>query len=220
MFEYLRDARDRVLFQDLPILMTPRFGVLDPLDYGQQRLLAARQGVFLEARTRALHLILPVAQAIMPLPYGSLRAKVELAGGPLPYALYDKMRAAAVATLPHEWAGAVVYTPGTGYELIEPTPESVSAGHVRYRTEGIPDERLVLDIHSHGYGAAYFSLTDDASDRQGGVYLASVLGRCVDYDSIRVVTRIVVHGRFFPVTWTPWEAGPGGGAIDRLERAP
>ena len=106
---------------------------------------------------------------MISLTYGPLRANVEFAGGPLPYALYERMREAAIAALPHEWAGAVVYTPEVGYERVEPTPERVSAGPVRYRTEGISDERLVLDIHSHGAGTACFSPTDDISERQEGI---------------------------------------------------
>ncbi|MEE4377378.1 MAG: PRTRC system protein A [Candidatus Competibacteraceae bacterium] len=206
MLDYLSDPRDRVLLNATPCLMAPRFGQLPPVAVGTHRFVAAASGLFVQARTRALAVTLKVADTI-PLPYGDLQESVTLAGGRLPLALYARMRAAALAAVPLEWAAAVVYDHDAAtYRLVEPVVESVSRGHIRYSTASLPDDDLVLDIHSHGHGQAYFSATDDVSDRKGGTYIACVLGCCGAASTVEVVTRLVVKGIFFPVPWTPWDS--------------
>lgn len=196
------NPRDRALFAATPMLMAPRFGLLPTLEIGQHRFVAGANGIFVQARSKALSVTFKVARTPR-LPYGELREKVELAGGRIPVSLWEKMRKKAVACAPKEWAGVVVYENGA-YRLVEPEVESASGAHIRYRTEAYDDEAVALDVHSHGHGEAFFSGTDDESDR-GGFYIACVLGNCRSASEITVRTRIAVRGIFYNVEWTPWE---------------
>lgn len=200
---YLTDPRDRAVCGLTPTLMAPRFGELAPVPVGQYRFVAAANGLFLQARSKAMAVTLRVGDTVR-LPYGEMQESVELYGGPVPGELAREMMGRAVSSCPNEWAGVVVYEPGSGkYRLIEPEVESVSGAHVRYRTDAIDPECVVLDVHSHGDGRAFFSSVDDKSD-QYGLYIASVLGHCERTDTITVCTRIVVNGIFYEVPWVPW----------------
>ncbi len=211
MADTVLDPRDRALFCATPMLMAPRFGVLPELCVGEHRFVAAANGIFVQARSKALAVTLKVARAPR-LPYGELRESVELAGGRIPVSLWEAMRTKAVARAPKEWAGVVVYE-GDAYRLIEPEVESVSGAHIRYRTEEYDDEAVALDVHSHGHGNAFFSDTDDESDR-GGFYIACVLGNCRSVTGVSVKTRIALRGIFYNVEWTPWDMGAADGQKD------
>lgn len=196
------DSRDRALFAATPMLMAPRFGVLPTLRVGEHRFVAASNGIFVQASSKALAVTLKVARTPR-LPYGELRESVELAGGSIPVALWEQMQNKAVASAPKEWAGVVVYENGA-YRLIEPEVESISGAHIRYCTQAYDDEAVALDVHSHWHGEAFFSSTDDESDR-GGFYIACVLGNCRSESGVTVKTRIAVRGIFYNVEWTPWD---------------
>ena len=140
----------------------------------------------------------------MPLPYGPVNEVVALRGGHLPLDLFETAVARSVELCPEEWAGLVLWDSTAGaYRLVEPAVETRSATGVRYSLSGIDQSRVVVDLHSHGKGEAYFSGIDDTSDAHG-VYLASVLGRCRDTASVTLATRIVVNGMHFDVPWSPW----------------
>lgn len=207
--DYLADPRDKAILSATPTLMMPLFGPLPPVDMHRQRFVIAEDGVYLQARTPALDLCIRVSTTPQPYPYGSLGEWVCLPLGPLPYALYEEMRDRAVSVCPREWAGVVTYDPAKGYILHEPSIESASASHIRYSTTEYADEYRVLDIHSHGRLDAFHSRDDDKSDRQGGVFLSTVLGHCDSPETVISTTRLVVNGRFFRVAWSPWEPCAG-----------
>jgi PRTRC genetic system protein A len=201
---YLADPRDRAIFAATPTVTAPRFGVLAPVPVGQHRFVLAANGLFVQARTATLDLTLRVSDTVR-LPYGVMEEKVVMVAGRLPRELFQAMRQKALAAHPREWAGVVLFDPAFGgYRLVEPEVESVSSGHIRYRTGAYDDALLVCDVHSHGHHGAYFSGTDDASD-QHGIYIASVLGRCGAGHTLESCSRIVIHGLFIDVAWTPWE---------------
>jgi PRTRC genetic system protein A len=201
--EYLPSARDRILFAQTPMLMMPRHGELAPLPIGRRRYVAAADGIYVQARHRALDLTLRLVQ--VGLPYGVLSQRVELAGGLLPCALHQRITEHALLHFPKEWAGLVHWSDAAQrYELTIPDTIDASAGHIRYLSHSIDPERLVLDVHSHGAFPAFFSSVDNQSD-QYGIYFASVFGCCQSTDSLTVVTRLVVDGHFFELDWHPWE---------------
>lgn len=199
-FNYLTDPRDRALLAATPTLMAPRFGRLPPVEVGQHRFVVGANGLFVQARTKAMDVTLRIASTPM-LPYGALQENVSLAGGPLPYRLYREMVERACRASPTEWAGVVVYD-GREYRLIEPVLDEASLGSITYRTSAYDDEAVALDIHSHGRGDSFFSETDNQSDT--GIYLAAVLGRCHSPESVTVKVRVVVRGIFYAVAWVPW----------------
>lgn len=200
----LKDPRDLAFFSAVPMLVAPRFGALDPVSVGRHRFVAATDGIYLQARTQGLDVCLHVGETVR-LPYGTLREYVHLNGGPIPASLVNDMKSRAVAAVPQEWAGVILYHPNSGYQLVEPTVTEVSRHRVGYKTASYEDEYPVLDVHSHGRGNAFFSRDDDESD-QYGIYLAVVLGHCDSNDTITARCRVVVHGIFYNVDWVPWTA--------------
>lgn len=202
--QYLSDPRDQALCGLTPTIMAPRYGDLPSPLHGVHRYIIAANGLFLQAHTRALEVCIKVADT-PALPYGPMNEYVRMARGKVPYSLYEQMCTRATKTSPQEWAGVVVFDPSTNeYRLTEPTVESAGPGHVTYRTGDYDDDCLLLDVHSHGIGVPYFSATDDLSD-QRGIYISTVLGHCQTIGSITSVSRVVVNGQFFPVSWVPWE---------------
>lgn len=167
--------RDTALQASLPVLCVPHDSGLPPLEAGQRRLLLASDGVYLQARSLVMLASVRIAQA--ELPYGPHAQAVVLTNGQIPAALISEAAQAARATPEKEIAAAVLWEQGA-YRLVFPEVISADAGHVSYRDQ-LDDAHLVLDLHSHGRGGAYFSPTDDESDRsRPGPYIAAVFGRC------------------------------------------
>jgi len=196
--------RDAILLAATPTLMAPRFGRLDELAVGGRRYVAARDGWYLEARSPVVSACVRLAQAPRPLPYGTVEPYVHLAGGLLPRELLFEFLAEACAAAPQEWAAGVVYSPANHrYERVGLEVVSASDGHITYRMPDDDSDRLVLDIHSHGHGPAFFSRVDDASDLHG-VYIASVLGHCTCPEAVQCVSRLVIDGYTFDLDWHPF----------------
>jgi PRTRC genetic system protein A len=168
--------RDLAVQSALPALPVPLDSPLPPLLLGQRRLLLAADGLYLDLVAPTLSATLRLA--LTPLPFGPVQQQVSLHHGPLPAAHLRALAERASATPDREIAGAIVWTAGQGYRVVVPEILSASASHVSYR-DTLDDTGLLLDVHSHGRGAAYFSPVDDASDNaRPGPYLAAVLGRC------------------------------------------
>lgn len=208
--DYLKDSRDRAILGSTPTLMQPLYGELPPVDHYRHRFVLARDGLYLQARTPALSVCLRVTgEVLCPFPYGELQESVQLTAGKIPYSLYMEMSKRALAANPTEYACLALYDKDNNeYRLHEPGVVSASPGHIDFTTGGYDPESVVLDLHTHGEGEAFFSPTDDHSDGQGGIYFASVLGRCQSSETMTAATRIVVNGIFYPVPWTPWELAP------------
>lgn len=192
---------DAVLLGQTPALMMPRFSSLPELAPGCRRYVIARDGLYVQARSRSLLLALRVEEFQSPLPYGDLVESVQMVGGLIPYSLYADLQRQAVAACPDEWAAFVVYD--GKYHIVLPEVVDSSGGHISYRLDGIDESQIVLDIHSHGQFDAFFSETDDRSDNHG-IYFASVLGRCHG-ENIICKSRIVIDGWHRDINWHPWE---------------
>lgn len=171
----LLSARDKALQAALPALPVPHDSDLPALPAGQRRLLLAADGLYLQARSSVMQVSVRVATATLP--YGPHQQQVILSHGPVPASLVREAARLASATPDKEVAAAVVWKEGA-YRLEVPEVISAGAGHVSYH-DRLDDDALVMDIHSHGAGRAFFSSTDDASDlARPGPYLALVLGCC------------------------------------------
>lgn len=190
---------DTVLFAATPLVPAPRFGTVDALPVGAKRILGAADGVYVEARTHAWDVCARIADC--PLPYGPLLPRLRCPAGPIPAALVQEFIAVACAHPDREVAAAIVLAPDDSqFSLIWPEIESSSAGHVRYIDDAIDDDRLLLDLHSHAGHAAYFSRTDDASDRsRKGPYLAAVVGRCGEPQP-ELAVRLVLSPYLIPLS--------------------
>lgn len=171
----LLSPRDKALQAALPTLPVPHDSDLPALKPGQRRLLLAADGLYLQARSSVMQVSVRVASSTLP--YGPHQQTVIFTHGPVPASLLRNAAQLASATPDKEVAAAVVWKDGR-YQLELPEVISAGAGHVSYRDQ-LDDDTLVMDIHSHGKGPAFFSSTDDASDlARPGPYLAICLGRC------------------------------------------
>jgi PRTRC genetic system protein A len=185
------EPMDRVVLGQCPMVMAPIHGDLVGCEPGQRRLVAAEDGVWVEARTEGIHF--RGRLACVPMPYGRIDGFCRLAGGMIPAAMREEIFSRARETA-EEVACVVVWSRSARqYCLIWPDVGSASAGHITYSSWADTDDlSLVVDIHSHGFGAAYFSRIDDESDR--GIYephLSVVLGRC-DQPEFEIATRFCV----------------------------
>lgn len=195
---------DAVLFAATPLVPAPRFGSISPVAQGQKRLLGAQRGLYIEARTYAWDVCVPVAA--VPMPYGDVRSRIRCTAGPIPRHFLLAFIAQAQAHSEREIAAAIVLNPDGAFELIWPKVEAFSSGHIRYSDTDIDDDRLVVDLHSHARSRAYFSHQDDESDlSRRGPYLAMVVGRCGDAD-VEIASRLVLPPYLQPLSHSDLKA--------------
>lgn len=187
------NALDKNLQSLFPTVMVPRFEPLAQMTANGQRLLAAKDGLWLEVRRSWLHLRLPLSSSPIPLPYGTLEATVQFAFGQELLPLIRRFEREARAAFPLEHAAWLVWDAASerlDYESVRIT--SQGRGYVRYERPGERPGRLpCVDLHSHGAFPAGFSATDDTDDDD--TKLAIVFGNC---DLIRpsVAARLCVQG--------------------------
>lgn len=182
------DARDAILYATCPLVPAPTLAPFEPLGAPGKRLIAARDGMYLEARSHALHCLQRVAE--FPTPYGLVSPFLRLLAGPVPAAMIREIARQSLSASPFEIA-FIIHREAEQYVLHTPQPISASAGHVTYADERDPD-RLVLDIHSHGAGRAFFSVTDDQSDlSRQGPYIAGVIAPRLEPAKTRMTFRLV-----------------------------
>ncbi|NKE70225.1 PRTRC system protein A [Candidatus Manganitrophus noduliformans] len=174
------NAKDEILQTRLPTVMVPVFEPLPVLKAGETRLLMAEDGLWIEAEGDFGHFRRPLWKSRRKLPYGQVEIASELRCGPIPRKLVERF-----AELANEWtewgcetAAWITWGPNVGWELLEPEILIRAAVSVRYTWPDLgPDTALVVDLHSHGIGSAFFSPTDDQSDL-GFPHYSLVLGRC------------------------------------------
>jgi PRTRC genetic system protein A len=117
--------------------------------------------------------------------------------GRIPKWILDGMVEKAKQHSPKEWAGLVVWDRHQErYSLYEPTVIAAGVGHISYQNI-LPNEFvLVMDVHSHGILPAFFSETDNLSDR-AGFYIAGVIGSCL-LEAPTMASRLVINGQLLP----------------------
>ena len=170
----------------------PRAGLI--YDY-----LLAGDGVWLAAENSALRVRAPVAPAaIRGLP--ALGGACELRHGRLPAAIWEACVAVTrgVAACRHEILLLAIHGPG-GYRLIVPEDQRATATRVVYTPPVLAvGEAIALALHSHHTMPAFFSATDDADERDLGLY--AVVGRLL-CDRPEVIVRAGAYGHWLPVPW-------------------
>jgi len=197
--DYLDDPRDRVVLGETPALMQPLFGKsLPPPESGKHRFVCGHDGLYIEAQNEVIGARIRVSESSIKLPYGAVnQTGIHLKQGRIPKWILDGMVDKAKQHSPKEWAGLVVWdTNQERYSLYEPTVITAGVGHISYQNV-LPDELvLVMDVHSHGNLPAFFSGTDNRSDR-AGFYIAGVIGSCL-LEAPMMASRLVINGQFLP----------------------
>ena len=202
---FYSDSRDVALIDATPIVAAPIYGTLTPVAIDTYRFVMAADGLYIEARSRALA-IRSHLTTTFGMPYGWVFPMVDLVAA-IPASMHADVLACLQRQLPNEGACGVVFNHDTGaYELVEPVINHQSSSHIDYQRIAEDASRtLVVDVHSHGHHEAYFSEIDDDDDIDG-IYLAVVFG----FDGSKLntpshVTRLVIYGHQIDVDWLPWE---------------
>lgn len=199
---------DTVLHQSFPSVMVPAREPVAPMGAAGERLLVAGDGVYLEILRPWIRAVRRIArfEGRMAIPYGRVIEATELLCGPVDPCLIAAFYRMAHAAVPDETGAWIVWDAVTGLFRLVPLPSlSSGPGHLVYERPALREgEHVVVDCHSHGTGAAFFSRTDDQDDRHD-VKFAFVLGHCDQRPSS--VLRICLKGRFermdnLPQAWT------------------
>lgn len=158
---------DMILQEACPTLMVPKYGKLEPLSESGYRYLSASDGLWIEVKRPWLSLVWPVAQQNeFAMPYGSLEKKIQLSFDKISKELTDLFLADATAALPNEFGGWLIWDKIEQILKYQPL-KSIEAGpdHLKVERIDLADhESLAVDLHSHGYGNAFFSPIDDVDD--------------------------------------------------------
>ena len=196
------DARDIALQHSAPVVVVPRYGEFEPMTGNGHRFLVTGDGLWLEARRPWMYLRMPlVCQRDVPMPYGFVGRELSLAFGKIPRRLVFEFFRYAAVRCPDECVGWIVWNARTGDMRLERLEElSTGCSHVHYTRPILDeDEHLVVDIHSHGYLAAFFSSEDDRDDR-GEFKIAGVVGNC-DRERCSTTFRLCANGLFLPLAF-------------------
>lgn len=190
------DPRDAVLFGAFPLLPAPRFGSLPDIAPGSKRLVLGSDGLYLEVRSTAMHARLRLSEVRTP--YGEVTEFIRPTGGPLPSRWIGELAALAIEGGTLEVAAGIVLD-GDDWAVQVPPMESSSESHITYH-DVFDDDRLLIDMHSHGALPEYFSSTDNASDLgRKGPYIAVVLGRCDSRETLKSAMRFVCAPYLIPL---------------------
>lgn len=211
MKEEAQAAMNAALLSTLPVTICPPSGGLPGFATSDEacRLVVANDGVWLQARTAALQAAIKVYSRgpynLPTTPFGAVAQGgedilVEYLRTP-DFDWLGRFLREARRHWPNECAGFVIYD-GTfdAWRLAVTENYSVSKGHVHYRPPSLSNsEIVVMDLHSHGGGASFFSSADDEDDQTdaGSLKLAFVLGR-VHTEQIEIASRLVAFGCIGP----------------------
>ena len=194
-----QDKRDAILHAACPMVVAPTFGQFEPMQVPGKRMVAARDGIYLEARSAALHWLLLVSE--VPLPYGVVKPFLRAINGPVPSRMFYDIADRSLQASPAEIAFGIQSMQDGSYELKVPVVISANASHVTYH-DSFEADHLVFDIHSHGQADAFFSGTDDESDLSRlGPYIAGVIAPRTTYASTRMSFRAVCAPFLIPLEW-------------------
>jgi PRTRC genetic system protein A len=174
------DQRDEVIQTVTPLVAVPSFAHLAHLHEVGQRYLVGRYGLMLEVRRPWFHGLWPTGtKAKGTYPYGDTKPFMKLLCGPLPMEFLQRFEREAASWSPSEHATWITWHEVTGVWTYRELKVSQRGPHcIQYERPTLEeDEHLVLDLHSHGDGHAFFSPQDDADDL-GEVKIAGVLGKC------------------------------------------
>lgn len=174
----------------------------------------ALNGVFIQAQGPLLSVTVRVAPGLIR-GLAPLDEEIKLHYGLVPSSLMDLALLGFRSIKTTELYLAIVWDEtgpgGAGhYALRRPFQEATPAS-VRY----LPAPKTVVDMHSHGDLAAFFSSTDDADEQ--GLKLYIVAGK-VHQGPVELNMRVGVYGYFAPLTWPEvFDSTPPAGIVFKGE---
>lgn len=199
------DPRDVALQSTCPVVTMPRYGLLPDMPNGQ-RVIVAANGVFVQIKLDWLDCVQRLMPCLpgMPLPYGQVQERVTFSFGVLPIRLIEAFVEHGRRALPNEAAAALVYSRRTrGLRLVLCEALRSSPARIDYRLPALTDDETVaVDLHTHGYGAPFWSSADDRDDQ--GIKVAGVFG-CLHHERPSAEFRLVLNGMYRALPH-PWQA--------------
>ncbi len=212
------NRNDQLLQQHLPILMVPKYEPLSPLRENASRFLMSEKGLWIESRTPWGLFRKPLFESPRALPYGQVKEEIGLSCGAIPLTLVEQfaVQAHQVSKTGLETAAWIIWSEKSGWSYLDLNMTEQSPGSVQFTWPKLAaDQHLVLDMHSHGIGPAFFSPTDNTSD-QGMAHFSLVLGQCDKGSApseVQSAIRLCLSGFFF-------ELDPKEAWIRRLKGQP
>lgn len=171
-------ALDRAMHTITPVLPVPLHGEFTPMATPGHRFLVASNGLFMELKRSWLHAIWPIAaDTDVAKPFGALTKHVTLEFGVIPAWIKDTLAKEAAAAGNIEIAAWVIWNSLTrSLEYRSCGTIEASSAKINYERPRLLDhESLVIDLHSHGFGPAFFSSTDNEDDKDE-VKISGVIG--------------------------------------------
>jgi PRTRC genetic system protein A len=190
---------DQAILKAFPLLNAPRAGDLPEATQNGMRYIVGNDGIWRAIDLPWVRMVHKVAESILPLPYGAVGERIEFLCGPLPREHIRQFVADAREAAPTEIAAALIWSEHTGqWRYARREAITASAARIEYREVSLEDgEHLVVDIHSHGTEAAFFSGTDNQDDA-GALRASLVLGN-VDRQQPTSDMRLCMAGLFEPL---------------------
>jgi PRTRC genetic system protein A len=176
-----------------------------------QGLAVGSDGVMLIVRRPWLALDVRLTR-MMPayLPYGAIGApRADLRCGLVPRELFDTIIGHFRASLPNEAAAFIIWDEASGaFSVLYPEIDEATPSRLVYHPPVLPPgQHLICDMHSHGVGPAFFSITDNADDAHA-TKISLVLGRLGHPDGPDMVSRLCAGGMFLPLPRSPFAGDP------------
>jgi PRTRC genetic system protein A len=154
--------------------------------------IVAGNGIFVRAEDSRMRACIPIARVRCPgLP--ELEWEAQLKGlRRLPGAYLHAILASARRRLPNEAAYQIIPDGPLPWRIVSPE-QTATPGSVDYADQ----PEAVIDVHSHGHMAAFWSLTDDADEQ--GLRFYCVIGNIhTEYPTLLV--RVGVYGHHWPIS--------------------
>ncbi|GAI28162.1 unnamed protein product [marine sediment metagenome] len=166
----------------------------------------ASNGVFIEAESPLIAARIPVADCDIR-GLAPIEPKISLTYGSIPQRFFDLALDLFLADSNTEHYVAV--TADAGYHFYIPVQDK-DAGRVVYEV----GKSVILEMHSHGHGGAWFSGTDNEDET--GLKLYGVVGKLNATPIVKL--RIGVYGYFREMFWKEVFDGSLFGALEYEEK--
>lgn len=190
---------DKATLQAFPLIAASLSGELPLSTQNGMRFIVGDKGVWRAIDLPWVRVVHQVAESSLRLPYGRVEELVEFRCGALPCGHIRRFVAEAHEAGRTEIAAALIWNEHTT-QWRYARREAISASEFRidYREVTLEaGEHLVVDIHSHGPAAAFFSATDNEDDA-GAMRVSLVLGN-LDRPQPSSQMRLCMNGFFQPL---------------------
>jgi PRTRC genetic system protein A len=174
---------DEAILNAFPLLAMPRTGDIPAATQAGMRYLVGNNGLWREVNLPWIRLVSPIVTChggIQP-PYGEVETICDIKCSPVPMEMIRRFGHEARQASPTEIAGALIWNEtDNSWRYARRNARSSSGAHIVYDEVKLLDgEHLVVDMHSHGEFAAYFSKEDDLDD-DGTMRFSLVIGSLGD----------------------------------------